>query len=81
MTTPQLFELEFQFQDTPHVWLKVDQPLSTHLAALKTGLLFNKPITKVRLFEVTDSGQSVSMIYDVQAAKSGGQPWSLSQPS
>jgi hypothetical protein len=78
MIIPQKFELEFQLQDTPNVWLKSDQPLSVHLETLKTGLLFNKPITKVKLFEVTDNNLVTCMIYDVNAAKSGGQPWSLS---
>jgi hypothetical protein len=74
------FEFEFQFVDTPNVWLKVSIPLAQHLEAIKTGLLFNKPISKVKLFEVTDEESDIGFIYDVQAAKSGGQPWSTSSP-
>jgi hypothetical protein len=81
MATPQKFELEFQFQDAPGIWLKSDQPLLVHLETLKTGLLFNKPITKMKLFEVADNNLTTSMVYDVAAAKSGGQPWALSTTS
>ena len=71
-----IYEFEFQFPDS-NIWYKTDLQVSEALEVIKTGLLTNKPITKIKLFAITEDTSSMCFIYDVAAAKQGNQPWSL----
>lgn len=71
-----VYEFEFQFEQTPNIWLRTDVTIADALACLKTGLLRNQVVTKVKLFAITESSTTVAFVYDITAAKSGNTPWS-----
>ena len=71
------YEFEFQYTDNP-LWVRADISIAVAYKTILTGLLLNKAVSKVKLFTITEGEESVSFIYDVGAAKSGNQPWSLS---
>ena len=75
-----LTELDFNYSENPRT-LKTNVTIPQSLEVLKTGLLDNKPVSKVRLFSIEQDGLSVTFIYDIQAAKSGSQPWSIESNS
>ena len=70
------YEFEFQYTDNP-LWVRADISIATAHKTILTGLLLNKAVSKVKLFTITEGEESVAFIYDVVAAKSGNQPWSL----
>ena len=70
------YEFEFQYTDNP-LWVRADISIAMAHKTILTGLLFNKAVSKVKLFTISEGEESVSFIYDVGAAKSGNQPWSL----
>lgn len=73
----QVYDFEFQFSDIK-CWLKIEATVTEVLEALKTGLIANKPFSKAKLFSITENEVgSAIFIYDVAAAKSGQQPWSV----
>lgn len=71
------YEFDFQFVDKPNVWLRADVTVEEAFNAIKTGLLKNHQVSKINLFAITEGSQSVGFVYDVVAAKSGTQPWSV----
>ena len=71
-----IYEFEFQYTDNPR-WLRTDAPIGVAFTAIQTGLLGNKPISKIKLFTISEGMSSVSFIYDIAAAKQGNSPWSL----
>jgi hypothetical protein len=71
------YEFEFQYTDNP-MWVRADISIAVAYKTMLTGLLLNKAVSKVKLFTITEGEESVSFIYDIGAAKSGNQPWSLS---
>ena len=77
-----MYEFEFKFVGTDF-FVKTDVTVAEGLDALKTGLLRNKAISEVKLFSVTgqehDGGiMDAYHVYNVEAAKAGQQPWSVS---
>ena len=77
------YELDFQYDTTPLVWTSLDVTVIEALDTLKTGLLNNKPVAKIKLFAIVDTdiipNVSMEFVYDVRAAKQGNIPWSLEQ--
>ena len=71
-----VYEFEFQYTDNPR-WLRSDVSVGAAFAAMQTGLLSNKPISRIKLFTISEGTSSVSFIYDIVAAKQGNSPWSL----
>lgn len=71
-----IHEFEFQLSSMPGVWLKTDVTTTQSLSAIKTGLLHNQSLSKIKLFTVSDDDTTISYIYDVLAAKQGIQAWS-----
>lgn len=81
ITSEQLgtvYEFDFQFTDVPNFWLRTDVTIEESFNVLKTGLLRNKPVSKIKMFAINSDGSSVSFVYDVIASKTGAFPWSLS---
>lgn len=74
-----IYELDFQYDETNLVWSALDVTVSEALDTLKTGLLRNKPVAKIKLFAIFDTDNSVEFVYDVRAAKTGNIPWSIEQ--
>jgi hypothetical protein len=73
-----IYEFEFQFESHPTIWLRADVTTAEALECLKTGLLRNSIVSKVKAFAISESDNSVTFVYDISAAKSGtGQPWSV----
>lgn len=73
-----VYEIEVQYELIPNQWVRLDVKIAEALEALKTGLLRNLAITRVKLFSITaKDSDAVSFVYDIAAAKSGNQPWSL----
>jgi hypothetical protein len=80
ITSEQLgtvYSFDFQFTSLPNVWLATDVTIGIALDCIKTGLLHNQPVSKIKMFSINSDGTSVSFVYDVNAAKSGNFPWSL----
>ena len=81
MLSPELlgtvYSFDFQFVDVPNMWLSTDVTVEESLNAIKTGLLNNRPISKIKLFAISSGSDSICFIYDVVAAKQGNQPWSI----
>jgi hypothetical protein len=73
-----VYSYDFQFTDMPGFWLSTDVTIQEAFEVLKTGLLRNKPISKVKMFAISSGDDSVSFIYDVIASKTGAFPWTLS---
>jgi len=73
--TPPVYEISVQFEALKGMWTKVDMTPEVMLHTMKTGLYQNEPVAAIVLdsFQVTDQ----QVIYDIRAAKQGGQPWSL----
>lgn len=71
-----IHEFEFQLTTLPGVWLKTDISTSQSLQAIKSGLLHNQSLSKIRLFTISDDDTTIHYVYDVVAAKQGNNPWS-----
>lgn len=71
------YSFDFQFADKPGLWLSSDVTVNQALDVLKTGLLKNHAVSKVKMFAINDGAKSVSFVYDVTAAKQGNFPWTL----
>lgn len=71
-----VYEFEFLYTDNP-LWVRADISVATAYNTVLTGLLFNKAVSKIKLFAISEGEDSVSFVYDIAAAKSGNQPWSL----
>ena len=61
----------------PNLWLSTDVTIQEALDCIKTGLLHNQPVIKIKMFSINSDGTSISFVYDVNAAKQGNFPWSL----
>ena len=74
-----IYELDYQLDTSANVsspiWLSKDITVLEALDILKTGLLDNKPVAKIKLFAIFDTEISIEFIYDVRAAKQGSIPW------
>jgi len=71
------YSFDFQFESHPNLWLSTEVTTIEALSCLKTGLLRNHVVTRVKVFSINGDGESETFIYDIAAAKSGNQPWSL----
>jgi hypothetical protein len=71
------YEFDFQFADIPTMWLRTDVSVVQALDCIKTGLLDNRAVSKIKLFAISEGDNTVSFVYDVVAAKQGNNPWSL----
>jgi hypothetical protein len=72
-----VYEFEFQFTDKPGLWVRTDVKVAEALECIKTGLLKNTPVARVKMFAISEGSLSVSFVYDIGAAKSGNNPWIL----
>lgn len=72
-----IYEFDFQFTEHPDLWVRTDITVEDALECLKTGLLKNSQVSRVKLFAINEGDVSVSFIYDITAAKSGNQPWTI----
>jgi len=72
-----IYKFEFQFVDVPDLWLTIDISVGDSLEAIKTGLVKNRPISKIKLFAINTDDDSIAFVYDVVAAKQGNTPWTL----
>jgi hypothetical protein len=71
------YEFDFQFTDIPDMWLRADVTVTEALECIKTGLLKNRAVSRIKLFAINGDTCGVSFVYDVVAAKQGNNPWSL----
>lgn len=72
-----VYSFDCQFEALPDIWVSLDVTIEAALECIKTGLLHNKPVTRVKLFSISSDGDSVSFVYDIVQSKTGGFPWSL----
>lgn len=72
-----VYEYDFQFTDIPGFWLRTDVTIQESFDVLKTGLLRNRPVSKIKMFAINSDGSSVSFVYDVIASKTGAFPCTL----
>ena len=72
-----VYNFDFQFTSHPGIWLQMDVRTEEALHVFKTGLLKNHPVSKVKAFSINGDKESVHFVYDVNAAKQGNFPWSL----
>ena len=73
-----VYSFECQFEALPNLWVSLDVTVEQALDAIKTGLLHNKVVTKIKLFVInTPDSDTIGFIYDVVAAKQGNNPWSI----
>ena len=73
-----IYSFDCQFEALPNIWVSLDVTIQEAMECIKTGLLRNKPVTKIKMFAITTEGGSVSFVYDVVASKQGNFPWTLS---
>jgi hypothetical protein len=73
------YELDYQYDTSSPIWATKDVTVLEALDILKTGLLNNKPVAKIKLFAIFDTKVSIEFVYDIRAAKQGSIPWSLQQ--
>lgn len=71
------YSFDCQFEALPNIWVSLDVTVNEAYSALQTGLIRNKPITKIKMFAITADTSSVSFVYDVVASKQGNFPWTL----
>ena len=74
-----IYSFDFQFTSIPQMWLSTDVTIQQAFDCIKTGLLHNQAISKIKMFSINSDGSSVSFIYDIVAAKQGNFPWTLTQ--
>lgn len=72
-----VYSYDFQFVSIPDMWLQTDVTIQEAFDVIKTGLLKNQPVSKIKMFAITESETSVAFVYDVVGAKQGNFPWSL----
>jgi hypothetical protein len=72
-----VYSFECQFEALPSLWVSLDVTVEQALETIKTGLLHNKVVTKIKLFVINVESDSIGFIYDVVAAKTGNNPWSI----
>jgi len=73
------YEFDFQFVDIPNMWLRCDIKTSQALETIRTGLLNNRAVSKIKLFAITGPEHTVCFVYDIVAAKQGNFPWTITQ--
>lgn len=73
-----IFNLDFQYEANQE-WVNLDVTVLEAFDALKSGLIDNRPVTKIKLFAIFDTETSIEFVYDVRAAKQGNIPWTLEQ--
>ena len=71
------FEFEFEFTATPNLFVRTDATVSQAFDCIKTGLFKNAPVSRIKLFTVSEGKSVVAFTYDVNAAQKGNSPWSL----
>lgn len=80
MTTPTIssYSSEIKFKSLPFS-VSVNTNSTEILEALKTGLFRNQPVESVTVASVQsdDETENHMFVYNVEAAKSGNQPWSI----
>lgn len=69
-----MIETEIRFTDFP-LWCKVITSMQEITETLHTGLLQNKPVEMIRLYEVAGDGETLYLLYDIVSAKKGSNPW------
>ena len=67
-------ELKFKALSFP---TRVDATTWEILECLKTGLFRNQAVESVALFSISGEEEAQVFVYNIEAAKSGNQPWSL----
>jgi hypothetical protein len=72
-----VYSFDFQLTSVPDMWLATDVTIDEAFATIKTGLLRNKAVSKIKMFSINADGESVSFVYDIEASKQGNFPWSL----
>lgn len=72
------YSTEIKFKSLPFP-VTVDTDSLEVMLTLKTGLFRNQPVESVVVAVVNsdDEEQKQQFVYNVEAAKSGNQPWSL----
>ena len=69
--------LEFRLEEFP-CFVSANITMLQAFECINSGLLHNKPVRQVKLYTVTgEEGNSISLVYDIAAAKSGSNPWSM----
>jgi hypothetical protein len=76
-----LFDFEFSFASSPTQFIARELSIAEAFHVIKSGLIDNQPIAKVKLFTVIEATDAVSFIYDIAASKSGNSPWNLLEES
>lgn len=76
--TPSHYAAEVKFKAQPFS-VSVSTNSEEVLEVLKTGLFRNQPVESVSICSVTsdDETQTHLFVYNIEAAKSGNQPWSI----
>lgn len=73
----KVYSFDCQFEALPNLWVALDVTVQEAMDCIKTGLLRNKPVTRIKMFSIGDLGDSVSFVYDIVASKTGAFPWAL----
>lgn len=71
------YEFEFEFTSSTGIFVRTDATVKEAFECLRTGLLRNAPVSRVKLFTVAGGNDIVAFTYDVNAAQKGNPPWSL----
>ena len=72
-----IYEFECIFTALPDVWVRLDVSTIDALMCLRTGLLNNQQVNKVKVFAITSDTESISFVYDILAANTASaNPWS-----
>ena len=72
---PPVYEISVIFTALPTIPAKVDMTPEVMIEVLKTGLYMNQSVHSIVLDSFSTTEQLI--VYNITAAKSGGQPWSL----
>ena len=70
------YEADIKFKALPFP-TRVDASTWEILEALKTGLFRNQAVESVALFSISGDEEAQIFVYNIEAAKSGNQPWSV----
>ena len=76
MSKPCIYEAEIKFKALPFT-TRVDVSTWDMLECLKSGLYKNQAVESVSLFSIHGDEEAQIFVYNIEAAKSGQQPWSV----
>lgn len=80
LNNSERFNFEVMYNALPSRFVKVSLTVAEFLNILRTGLHYNDAVDKIAVTDIVfahETDEDGSIVYDIVAAKSGGEIWSV----